>query len=456
TCESWSNLTLQEGMANYAEYLWLEHKYGKERADMHRANELAGYLSSTEQGSIHPLIRYVYGDKEEMFDAHSYNKGGLVLHMLRTYVGDDAFFAALNFYLNKHKHTAVEVDELRMAFEDVTGEDLNWFFDQWFLTEGHPEIEFKYEYKEAEKVVVGYVTQKQTPAFRIPFDIAIIDENGKSTYEKIWVENTTDTFRINYTNRPAVVILDGHEDVLAVIDNEYTEEENFAMIQYSEHPIHRNNAFNQLSYTVEDYDRMINIGVNDRLYSIQSNAISMIGEDQFPDYRNTLSQLALKGSHTDVRSAAISKLSENLAISKALIKEILATEQSNQVISIALGSYANVDFEEALIEAEKFDKLNDDGILEGIAAVYAQDQKNDRLNWFMNQIKNKSIYKSYPLFQFVLSYAGNRGDNGKTFNTVAQEFYKMGMGQNIYKFKRYVATFSILAIKMQMEEEGFD
>jgi aminopeptidase N len=79
TCESWSNLTLNEGFANYAEYLWSEYKYGKYEADRHRENELIGYLSSVSFGQAHDLIDYHYADKENMFDAHSYNKGGLVL-----------------------------------------------------------------------------------------------------------------------------------------------------------------------------------------------------------------------------------------------------------------------------------------------------------------------------------------------------------------------------------------
>ena len=72
--ESWANLVLNEGFANYAEYLWLEHKYGRMRADEHRTNELAGYINSSFNG-MHPLIHYRYANKDDMFDAHSYNKG---------------------------------------------------------------------------------------------------------------------------------------------------------------------------------------------------------------------------------------------------------------------------------------------------------------------------------------------------------------------------------------------
>jgi aminopeptidase N len=62
---------------------------------------MQGYLQS-ESGSKN-LVRFQYGDKEDMFDAVSYNKGGRILHMLRNYVGDSAFFKSLNLYLTNNK-----------------------------------------------------------------------------------------------------------------------------------------------------------------------------------------------------------------------------------------------------------------------------------------------------------------------------------------------------------------
>jgi len=140
---------MNEGFANYSEYLWYEHKYGKDRADHHRQNEINSYVASVKRGGAHPLIHYRYEDKEEMFDAHSYNKGGLVLHMLRDMVGDDAFYASLHKYLKDNEYTEVEADELRLAFEDVTGKDLIWFFEQWYFSAGHPELYVIYEMDKA-------------------------------------------------------------------------------------------------------------------------------------------------------------------------------------------------------------------------------------------------------------------------------------------------------------------
>jgi len=90
TAESWSNLTLNESLANYSEILWDEYRHGKDAADARNYNDMAEYLSGGSQNK--DLVRYYYRDKEDMFDLVSYNKGGRILHMLRNYVGDSAFF----------------------------------------------------------------------------------------------------------------------------------------------------------------------------------------------------------------------------------------------------------------------------------------------------------------------------------------------------------------------------
>ena len=90
TSESWSNLTLNESFANYSEYLWREYKYGKVNSEMHFHENVQAYLQG--QSADKHLVRYTYDDKEDMFDLVSYNKGGSILHMLRTCIGDEAFF----------------------------------------------------------------------------------------------------------------------------------------------------------------------------------------------------------------------------------------------------------------------------------------------------------------------------------------------------------------------------
>ena len=144
TTESWSNLTVNESFANYSEYLWYEHKYGRAYADELRHKEIQAYL--TPENEMKNLVRFHYNSREDMFDAVSYNKGGTILHMLRSFVGDEAFKAGINKYLNDNKFGTGEAHQLRLAFEDVTGKDLNWFFNQWYFNNGHPILDVQYVY----------------------------------------------------------------------------------------------------------------------------------------------------------------------------------------------------------------------------------------------------------------------------------------------------------------------
>lgn len=196
TCESWANLTLNEGFATYGEYLWKEYKYGRDAADFHLSNDLEGYLGEASY-SRKNLIRYEHDQPDDMFDAHSYQKGGRVLHMLRDYLGDAVFFESLKQYLTKHAFTDVEVAELRMAFEDVSGEDLNWFFDQWFMGSGHPELEITHIRGDSGdwKIFVGQLQDEPQKAFRFPVRLAV-QRGGAVETREVWVESADTVFVI--------------------------------------------------------------------------------------------------------------------------------------------------------------------------------------------------------------------------------------------------------------------
>jgi aminopeptidase N len=172
TAESWSNLTVNESFANYSEYLWDEYKYGKDYADAHNYSDMQGYMFGPGNTEKH-LVRFHYKDEMEMFDGVSYNKGGRILHMLRNYLGDDAFFKSLQNYLNTNKFKAGEAHQLRLAFEEVSGKDLSWFFNQWYFGAGHPKLEISSNYtlsKEEQTVTIAQ-TQKGDKVFQLPIQI---------------------------------------------------------------------------------------------------------------------------------------------------------------------------------------------------------------------------------------------------------------------------------------------
>lgn len=142
TAESWSNITLNESFATYGEYLWREHKYGKANADeLLEEFRLYTRLNSRMGSPDKKLVRYVYHRADDVFDIVSYQKGALILHMLRHEIGDAAFREGMKKYLTDNRFRAAEVDHLRLAMESVTGRDLNPFFNQWYFTGDNPEMQ---------------------------------------------------------------------------------------------------------------------------------------------------------------------------------------------------------------------------------------------------------------------------------------------------------------------------
>ena len=215
TTESWSNLTLNESFADYSETLWNEYKYGKDAGAAASYSAMEGYLANPENASKN-LVRFHYHDKEDMFDAVSYQKGGRILHMLRNYLGDSAFFKSLNKYLTENRFKAAEAHQLRLAFEEISGKDLNWFFNQWYFGSGHPKLEITYNYNDAAGTATVYVKQNQDgdKVFQLPMAIDVY-EGGKKTRYQVMVKNNIDSFQFSYKKRPDLINVDADKVLLA-------------------------------------------------------------------------------------------------------------------------------------------------------------------------------------------------------------------------------------------------
>jgi len=195
TCKSWSDLTLNESFANYSEYLWDEYKLGKDVAQMHWRNDLDTYISMSSRKK-ESLIRYDYDKPDDMFDVITYNKGGKILHMLRVYLGDETFFTVLSNYLKKYQFNTAEYSDLRKVAEELTGEDLAWFFNQWYLKGGHPLIATNTIIKDSGVTLI--VSQKHsfdsTFLYRLPFKNTIHTESGSFDYDFVLTKKTDTIF----------------------------------------------------------------------------------------------------------------------------------------------------------------------------------------------------------------------------------------------------------------------
>ncbi len=143
TCRDWSEAWLNEGFATFFEHVEREARLGRDEYDWGVLSDLEVYVSECTAHYSRPIVSREYQAPLDLFDRHLYQKGGLVLHMLRRELGDAAFWAGVHEYLKRNAEGIVETTDLKRALEKVSGHALDQFFDQWVFQAGHPEIEAK-------------------------------------------------------------------------------------------------------------------------------------------------------------------------------------------------------------------------------------------------------------------------------------------------------------------------
>lgn len=402
TTESWANLTLNEGFANYAEYLWSEYKYGRDKADVGRISELSGYFDQASY-DVHPLINFNYADESAMFDAHSYNKGGLVLHMLRDNVGDEAFFASLRLYLQRNAYTAVEVHDLRQAFEETTGTDLNWFFDQWYFGKGHPVLEVNHNFNTATNKLTVNVNQIQgslgyKDVFRVPLEIGTYLRNGMEQIHKVWLDQKMNSYTFDVAENPIAVVLDPRDILVTVVQQDIPISEYETRLTKVPSITHRISAFKVMDeISAPAVEQML----ADSSTTIRGLAIQYLAEKGDAD---RLYELAKKETNLDLRFFMLqSLLSLDPAKAKDLAISLLETTKKSPVIYEALIAVANVDVDAAILQATKFDNNTSDAVYAARAFLFAKKGSGASSDFFRNA-KAKKISLDY-LEEFVTAYA---------------------------------------------------
>lgn len=328
TAESWSNLALNEAFANYAEYLWMEHKYGREKADAYLDAQMTSYFFPENYNK--ELIRYHYDSREDMFDAVTYNKGGAVLHMLRTYLGDNAFFDGLHRYLKDNEYGKAEVAQFRIAMEEVSGKDLNWFFDQWFFGSGHPILHISKEFKKEEKTLEVSIMQESDKLFEFPYAIDIY-VNEKLVRHYIWVPRQKEsTFTFKLDKEPEVVLFNADQSLIS----EWTEDKSITEYakQYQlagENYLARKRAIEELAKNKgKEATHILLEALRDPLDAIRILTITSLDliENQLDsELVQVLKQLVAEDQKTKVQAQALDALNFIKEYDETLLKEKISS-----------------------------------------------------------------------------------------------------------------------------------
>lgn len=399
TCESWSNLPLNESFATYFEVLWDEYKLGKSQGDYHLQSDKETYFRSSTVSGHHDLIWFDYYDKENMFDGHSYSKGACVLSMLRGHLGDDAFFEGIKHYLHQHQYSTVEAHDLRLAFEYITGLDLNWFFNQWFFAKGHPILEVTHR-KEKDSLFVS-VSQKQDldefPLYKIPSSIRIWSDSVFQDYP-INIQLESEEFAFLLPDTLSNFIIDPNNQLLVVWKHEKPKSFLEHQYKHSEHYYWRKMSLKALGKTINKHAaETILLALKDPFFDVRLEAIgesNRIKKTHSAQLYTALNKLVFEDEHPEVRGSALQALFDFFSSEKDLsttINHVLINDLSNVCKIRALFLLSKLDENAALNHA--YTMLNDksNNVLVGLAYFFMSYGSEAHFGLFEKLVGNKYL-----------------------------------------------------------------
>ncbi|MFT5182906.1 MAG: aminopeptidase N [Flavobacteriales bacterium] len=454
TCESWANLPLNESFATYGEYMWIEHKYGKDGADWHAYESMLGYFSESTYKSV-DLIRFDYSDKEDMFDSHSYNKGGAILHMLRNVIGDEAFFQGMNTYLVDNEFKDAEVHNVRLAFEKVTGMDLNWFFNQWFLNNGHPIVDINYTWNEINGTMEVSIEQTQdletTSLFRLPMFIDVFT-NGVAERHEFVVDEFKEAFIIPCTTKPDWVNVDGDKSVLW--EKNDNKPETWYALQYKEGK-DLMDRYEALKHLIDNpgaqSKEIVELALNDPYWRMRRKALDNV-LDMDPTMSSSHAKVTelTKDEKSLVRADAISTLSSGpFAMDHLEVYDRALKDQSYAVITAGLIGITQVDRERGLAEAKRLEASGDKNLILPIAQLYAFSGTSEDHKFFKKHLGSMTEGDLYEYVGLYGDYLMHQDD--ATINDGLIELEKITRHGKPWwiKFTGYQAMSSLLAVYNQ-------
>ncbi|MCP9770854.1 M1 family peptidase [Lacihabitans sp. LS3-19] len=418
TCESWSQLPLNESFANYSEFLWATHKYGKDEGDNVYLNALQEYLYEASQKQV-PLIRFNYANREDMFDAHSYQKGGRVLHQLRMEVGDEAFFLALNDYLKSHAFKTAEIEDLRISFEKITGRDLKSFFDQWFFVPGHPRLQIiqNVDDKKLQITVNQMIDSTNLWVYNLKLPVQIFEGN-KIVNEVLEINSPSNTFSFDIEGDIKNVLVNPDGYFLGNIDHIKTEEELIFQFYNSKSIYGRIFALETLTFTPEDVigrnplqnEKVRNVvldALKDSFWRIRQIAVQKLFDydgDDFLKVEKALQHLIKYDPKSIVKADGILAVKNFLNPQNDVLFRAALSDSSNTVKAAGLEALFTNKVADSEEIAERFKSSYDNTIFAAVANYYSENPSPELYDWYVDRLMKMEGVEVYQYVAIFGSY----------------------------------------------------
>ncbi|ABL78623.1 M1 family aminopeptidase [Thermofilum pendens] len=353
TCRDWSHLWLNESFATLMEALWRRRELGEEEFVYDLIGMLDSYLS--EYGKYaRPIVTRLYKYPDEVFDAHSYPKGALVLWTLMNIVGEEAFRRGVKKYLESRREDNAVTDDLRRALEEASGARLDWFFEQYVFNAGHPALSVSYKWVEKEGVLELRVSQTQgddsLPRYRVPLEVEFLGE-GFRERRTVWVEERQSVFSFRLPSKPTAVCVDPSFKAFKALSLDLGVEELLSIVKHCPYLYPRVAAVRELAKkasptAVEELKGLLLS--EDEFWGLRSEVASAIGSIGGQAALNALLEALDKVRHPKVRRAIVRALGgyREKAVAERLSKVLKDESESYYVRAEAALSIAKTGFRE--------------------------------------------------------------------------------------------------------------
>ena len=232
TLRTWSETWLNESFGTYSDYLYTRSLKGEDEGALDLEGKKNAYLTEAHEKYMRPIVfsRYEEESPGQNFDRHTYQKGALMMHLLRSMLGDDLFFRTISYFLHKHAFKPVDTHDFMIAVKEVTGLNMDWFFEQFFYKPGHPVFEVTTNWNEVDMKLSLNIRQVQDTvhgipyAYRIPVKIGFYTSSGK-TVEELWLTRREESFDFSLPGKPEMVKFDDDNTLLKEVTfNKSTDE----------------------------------------------------------------------------------------------------------------------------------------------------------------------------------------------------------------------------------------
>ena len=354
TCRHWSDIWLNESFATYFQAMWDEHSLGHDAflyLDV-RANK-ESYYETWARGQRRPIVTKNYSEPDAVFDTYAYPRGGAVLHMLRTILGEDNWWRSIKHYLTKYAHQPVETEQFRIAIEETTGQPMDWFFEQWLYKMGHPIFRVTQDYDPAKKSLTLTVTQEQRPDpesqypqvvyFQTPVDIEIATASDTRIERVQIAAKEEQTFTLGVDSEPLLVNFDYGDMLIKELIFNKTTGQLVYQLAHDQDVLGRIWALQQLATRMNDTktaggDRqsiikaIADTATNDEFWGTRLEAVtSLTGSKEAKDTLLT----AARDKNARVRARAVSALAATKDPSLATVYQQFLNDPSYAVIRAA-------------------------------------------------------------------------------------------------------------------------